>query len=92
MKMESLFDDFKRYVDAMDVQAIKENIANAIEHTSNSYILDGQIDDSKNNYMNSATQKILPVYHSRKLYAFCSMDVSYASMSYEVFEGRDWVA
>lgn len=93
MKMKSLLDDFKKYVDAMDEQDIKENIINAIEHTSNSYILDGQIGDSKNNYINSSVQKISPSYHSKKKYGFCSVDALLnSSMSFEVFERRDWVA
>lgn len=41
MDMKLLFDDFKKYVDSMDDYDIKRSIADAIEHTSNSYILDG---------------------------------------------------
>lgn len=40
MDMKSLFNDFKMYVDDMDNQVIIESITNAIEHTSNSYILE----------------------------------------------------
>lgn len=92
MKMKSLFDDFKMYVDTMEVQDIKDNIADAIEHTSNSYILDGQMDVSMNNYMNSSAQKILPVYHSKKTYSFCSVDTLYSNMSFNMIVEEDWAA
>lgn len=41
MDMMALFDDFMRYVDSMDEDAVKCSIANAAAHTSDSYILDG---------------------------------------------------
>lgn len=41
MNLNELFDDFKKYVDAMDDNAIIESIQSAIEHTANSAILDG---------------------------------------------------
>ena len=46
--MKSLFNDFKNYVDAMDFQAVKKNIQEAVEHSADSHILDGQIDENKN--------------------------------------------
>ena len=93
MKMKSLLDDFKKYVDAMDEQEIKENIANAIEHTSNSYILDGQTGDIRSDYVDSSVQKISPSYRSKKKYGFCSVDeLLNSSMSFEVSERRDWAA
>ena len=45
MDMKSLFNDFKNYVDAMDIQAVKKNIQEAVEHSADSHILDGQIDE-----------------------------------------------
>ena len=92
MKMKSLFDDFKLYVDNMEVQAIKDNIANAIEHTSNSYIMDGQMNVSMNNYMNSSTQEILPVYYSKGKYSFCSVDTLNSNMFFNMFVEEDWAA
>ena len=44
MNMTALFDDFMRYVDAMDDEAVKRSIADAVAHTSDSYILDGDFD------------------------------------------------
>ena len=46
MDIKKLFDDFKTYVDAMDEQAVKENIENAVKHTQNSYVLNEQINNS----------------------------------------------
>ena len=43
MDMKSLFNDFKNYVDAMDIQAVKKNIQEAVEHSADSHILDGQM-------------------------------------------------
>lgn len=56
MDMKSLFNDFKNYVDAMDIQAVKKNIQEAVEHSADSHILDGQIDENKNSSKNVSTQ------------------------------------
>ena len=76
----------------MEVQDIKDNIADSIEHTSNSYILDGQMDVSMNNNANSSEQEILPVYHLKKTYSFCSDDTLYSNMSFNMFVEEDWAA
>ena len=63
--MKSLFNDFKNYVDAMDIQAVKKNIQEAVEHSADSHILDGQIDENKNSSKNVSTQQmsIIHCYH-----------------------------
>ena len=41
MDMKSLFNDFKNYVDAMDIQAVKKNIQEAVEAVAISQYTDG---------------------------------------------------
>lgn len=43
MDIKALFDDFIRYVDSMDDDAVKRSIEDAIVHTADSDILDGDL-------------------------------------------------
>ena len=92
MDMKSLFNDFKNYVDAMDIQAVKKNIQEAVEHSADSHILDGQIDENKNSSKNVSTQQVSIVYRKRKAYAFSSVVTSCSDMSFNVSERRNFVA
>ena len=92
MDMKSLFNDFKNYVDAMDIQAVKKNIQEAVEHSADSHILDGQIDENKNSSKNVSTQQVSIVYRKRKAYAFSSVVTSCSDMSFNGSERRNFVA
>ena len=43
MDIKALFDDFIRYVDSMDDDAVKRSIEDAIVHTADNDILDGDL-------------------------------------------------
>ena len=92
MDMKSLFNDFKNYVDAMNSNDIQKNIQEAIQHSINSHILDGQIDENQSSSKNVSTQQVSIVYRKRKAYAFSSVVTSCSDMSFNVSERRNFVA
>lgn len=92
MDMKSLFNDFKNYVDAMDIQAVKKNIQEAVEHSADSHILDGQIDENKNSSKNVSTQQMSIIHCASETYAFSSIATSRSGMSFDVSERRNFVA
>lgn len=83
MNMTALFDDFVRYVDAMDDEAIKRSIADAVVHTSDSPILDGvyEEDDEKNR---SITQSISVTGKASAAFSFCSVTTKYMDNSFSL--------
>ena len=89
MDMKSLFKDFKNYVDAMDSNDIQENIQEAIQHSINSHILDGQIDENQSSSKNVSTQQVSIVYRKRKAYAFSSVVTSCSCLLYTSPSPRD---
>jgi hypothetical protein len=90
--MNRLFDDFKKYVDAMSSQDMEKSIADAVEHTVNSYILDGVVEHDTEVYENSSTQELIPQCGSNGSFTFCSVDVSCSPMSYELSGWEDIAA
>ena len=92
MDMKSLFNDFKNYVDAMNSNDIQKNIQEAIQHSINSHILDGQIDENQSSSKNVSTQQESILYHTRKTYAFSSVVTSRSDMSFNISERRNFVA
>ena len=92
MDMKSLFKDFKNYVDAMDSNDIQENIQEAIQHSINSHILDGQIDENQSSSKNVSTQQMSIIHCASKTYAFSSIATSRSGMSFDVSERRNFVA
>ena len=68
MDMKSLFNDFKNYVDAMDIQAVKKNIQEAVEHSADSHILDGQIDENKNNSKSGNRRQQHATYRKKRVF------------------------
>lgn len=82
MDMKTLFEDFKMYVDSMDESAIKRSIAQAMEHTSNSYLLDGISEKSQGAYDKSTTQSVSATAGMKGVFSFCSVEVSSSKNSH----------
>lgn len=83
MDMTALFDDFMRYVDSMDEDAVKHSIADAIAHTADSYILDG-VHDTLGTRNESITQSIRVPGKSNAAFSFCSVALDDGECSFNL--------
>lgn len=83
MNMTALFDDFMRYVDAMDDEAVKRSIADAVAHTSDSYILDGNF-DAEETKDESITQSIHVAGKANTAFSFCSVFPKHLETSFNL--------
>lgn len=81
MNMKQLFEDFSIHVNAMDNNDIAKSIQDAIEHTSNSHILDGEI-ENEDIYIKSPIQETIPVNRTTTNFMFCSFGMSSLKYSY----------
>lgn len=70
MNMNSLYEDFKNYIEMMDDADVMNSICRAMEHTVNSEDLDMDIDIS--DFNQTATQEIKISYTSSNHFAFTS--------------------
>lgn len=58
MDMRQLFDDFKKHVESLDDDAIRQSIARAVEHSSNSSSLECEAEKENGGYVKSSTQSL----------------------------------
>lgn len=86
MNMQELFDDFKKYVDAMDDYAVLKSIGDAVLDTSNSVILDGISENETGIYAKSSTQEVSSIGDSKCNYAFSSIAVDCSQTQYKLSE------
>lgn len=86
MNMQKLFDDFKKYVDAMDDYAVLKSINDAVSDTANSYIFDGISENGREVYAKSSTQEVTPIIDSKSNYAFSSIEVDCSQNQYSLSE------
>ena len=56
MDMKKLFEDFKKHVEQLDDDAIKQSISRAVEHSINSSSLECEAEKSDGMYVKSSTQ------------------------------------
>ena len=84
MDMKALFDDFKTHVDSMDDYTVGRSIADAIEHSSNSYLLDDILENGQNARSKSITKSVSTVIGKKCAFSFCSSEVVYSKKS------NDW--
>jgi hypothetical protein len=83
MDMRQLFDDFKRHVESLDDEAIRQSIAKAVEHSSNSLSLECTAEKKNGVYVKSSTQDL---QYSNFAYGFTfsSVNVSGSTSSYAI--------
>lgn len=55
MDMQKLFEDFKKHVEQLDDDAIKQSISRAVEHSINSSSLECEAEKSDGIYVKSST-------------------------------------
>lgn len=72
MDMKRLLEDFKAYVDQMDDVSIKKSIDCAIQNSANSYILNGESVERRENKRQFSVKKHLQIRHTLQTYGFCS--------------------
>lgn len=73
MDMRQLFDDFKKHIESLDDDAIRQSIARAVEHSSNSSSLECQAEKNNGGYVKSSTQSFQ--------YSNVTVDFTFASVS-----------
>ena len=83
MDMKKLFLDFKKHVEQLDDDAIKQSISRAVEHSINSSSLECEAEKSNGMYVKSSTQ-LLRQANPTCSFTFSSVNVNNGDALYTI--------
>lgn len=84
MDMKKLFEDFKKHVEQLDDDAIKQSISRAVEHSINSSSLECEAEKSYGIYVKSSTQLLRQANHTCSFTFSSSVNVNNGDALYAI--------
>lgn len=83
MDMRALFEDFKRHIETLDDEAIRQSIARAVDCSRNSVFLEC-VDEKENSEYTQSNMQLLQCSYNTNGFTFCSVDFNSGENSYVI--------